>query len=466
MKRLLFLSLSFLYLPLLLHAQGIQFESGTWNDVLNKAREQNRLIYLDVYTTWCGPCKMMASKIFPAKEAGDKYNPLFINYKIDAEKGEGIEVAKKYNVTGYPTNLYINPVTEEVVYRSMGAPAEVETFVKRADIALAEYKDPMSWEEYEAAFHEGRQDKLFMETFLEKADRLDKNNDDLLNAYIAKYIKNEKPDTGTLKYLLQHTKTIDNKAFPLLEKNSKTIASLYPGTENYFQSWASGLTYGTMQKAVETKKEELLPAMKSFLQKYDPDGYQNGLMQYFTKEYYRAVRDKDKYWKATVDEATYLASKPVSFYKQQDAKQLEQAKKSLELQLNMQGIPDSLHKKYIDATLENNPSYKKSASLQAANRLNETCWGIYENRKDQASLVPQALAWSKKSLELSEGIPELWPMIADTYAHLLFLNGHKKEAIDLQEKAIETLKKHDPESENLEEFEAELQKMKQSSLNK
>ncbi len=92
-------------LPFLSMAQ-ISFEKGDWASVLAKAKQENKMVFVDFYTTWCAPCKVMDRDVFPLTEVGDLYNKNFINYKIDAEKGEGIALAEKYNVKAYPTYIF------------------------------------------------------------------------------------------------------------------------------------------------------------------------------------------------------------------------------------------------------------------------------------------------------------------------------------------------------------------------
>ena len=65
------------------------------------------MVLVDCYTSWCGPCKIMASKILPQKEVGDFLNERFVCVKYDMEKGEGPEIAKKYGVEAYPTFLLL-----------------------------------------------------------------------------------------------------------------------------------------------------------------------------------------------------------------------------------------------------------------------------------------------------------------------------------------------------------------------
>ncbi|MEL6989475.1 MAG: thioredoxin domain-containing protein, partial [Bacteroidota bacterium] len=110
-----FFSLSFLTIQ----AQGIEFIHESWTEALEKANAEDKIIFVDAYTTWCGPCKWMAKNVFPEKEVGDLYNNTFVNLKLDMEKGEGLTFAKKYNVRAYPTLLFINK-EGEVVHKALG----------------------------------------------------------------------------------------------------------------------------------------------------------------------------------------------------------------------------------------------------------------------------------------------------------------------------------------------------------
>ncbi len=120
-------------------SQGIKFEEGTWSEVVAKAKAEKKPIFIDLYATWCGPCKVMAKDVFTDKGVGDKYNASFVNYKVDAEKGEGVTLAKKYGLKGYPTFIFIDPANEKEIYRVMGSMPPAE-FIAEADKALAKVK--------------------------------------------------------------------------------------------------------------------------------------------------------------------------------------------------------------------------------------------------------------------------------------------------------------------------------------
>lgn len=99
---------------------GIQFENISFDEAIKKAKSSNKLIFIDAYAVWCGPCKWMSANTFTDKEVGDFFNDNFINLKIDMEKGEGPNLSRKFKVTAYPTLFFINK-DEEIVKRVLGA---------------------------------------------------------------------------------------------------------------------------------------------------------------------------------------------------------------------------------------------------------------------------------------------------------------------------------------------------------
>lgn len=100
-----------LCLPLMATAQdrAIKFEENvSFAEAVAKAKADNKLLFVDCYTSWCGPCKMLARDVFTNNEVADYFNVNFINFKVDCEKGEGPELASKYKINSYPTLLFID----------------------------------------------------------------------------------------------------------------------------------------------------------------------------------------------------------------------------------------------------------------------------------------------------------------------------------------------------------------------
>jgi thiol:disulfide interchange protein len=88
---------------------GIRFKSMSLEKAKQIAKETDKLIFIDAYTSWCGPCKRMAATSFMEEEVGEIFNERFVNIKIEMEKDvDGPEVARLYKVRAYPTLLVIN----------------------------------------------------------------------------------------------------------------------------------------------------------------------------------------------------------------------------------------------------------------------------------------------------------------------------------------------------------------------
>ncbi|NOU59331.1 thioredoxin family protein [Marinifilum caeruleilacunae] len=138
MKRLLLVAVMAV-ISLSVSAQGIQFEHGTFAEALAKAKKENKLLFVDFYTTWCGPCKKMSETIFTQKEVGDYYNKNFISLKVDAEKGEGPKLAEANKVKGFPTMIFFNADGTENK-RLVGATPDAGFFISFAKQVTGEEK--------------------------------------------------------------------------------------------------------------------------------------------------------------------------------------------------------------------------------------------------------------------------------------------------------------------------------------
>jgi thioredoxin 1 len=88
--------------------KGIQFVEPNWAKAIEQAKKQKKMIFIDAYTTWCGPCRMLKQKTFTDKAAGDFFNKHFINIALDMENGDGIAFAQKYQIRAYPTLLIMD----------------------------------------------------------------------------------------------------------------------------------------------------------------------------------------------------------------------------------------------------------------------------------------------------------------------------------------------------------------------
>ena len=125
-----------------LFASGIEFTSGSWEEITAKAQREDKLIFVDFYAEWCAPCKWMARETFTQKAVGDFFNQNFINVSIDAEK-EFLQLVNSTGIDAYPT-LAIFDANGLIIIKETGA--------KDASGILSFGRKAVGVEKFEAAF--------------------------------------------------------------------------------------------------------------------------------------------------------------------------------------------------------------------------------------------------------------------------------------------------------------------------
>ena len=103
---------------------GIKFFNGTWKEVLAKASAEKKPIFLDIYATWCGPCKLLKRETFVNKEVAKFYNANFINVSLDGEKDDGAILAEQYRIPGYPSLFIFDNQGKPILTTSGFLPAK------------------------------------------------------------------------------------------------------------------------------------------------------------------------------------------------------------------------------------------------------------------------------------------------------------------------------------------------------
>lgn len=147
MKKLF--SLFILFISLSVFSQeSINFEKGTFKEILAKAKKEKKLVFMDAFAVWCGPCKMMEKNIFPLPAVSEYYNANFINARFDMEKGEGREIAMKYGVRSYPTFLFLNG-DGEVVLKNYGYMGEQDFLTIAKEANQPKYRNSSNKELFE-----------------------------------------------------------------------------------------------------------------------------------------------------------------------------------------------------------------------------------------------------------------------------------------------------------------------------
>jgi len=204
---------------------GIQFFAGTWNEALNKATFEGKLIFVDAYTSWCGPCKKMTMQTFPDKSLGDFFNENFINVKLDMEKGEGTSFASKYGVFSYPTLLFIDG-NGKIVQREIG--------FKTPDILLNIGKKVVNAATDTKAFDDKYESKDYDVKFLAEYAKVLMKNKKPYNHIVDEYLmkQNDKNSREYFDFIYEFTNNYDTRIFNIFVENKARIIE-YQGETNF-----------------------------------------------------------------------------------------------------------------------------------------------------------------------------------------------------------------------------------------
>ena len=203
-----------------LTAQGIEFFAGSWSEALEKAAAEDKLIFVDAYAEWCGPCKLMSTRVFPDAQVGEYFNANFISVKYDMEKAESEEFRKWHSASAYPTLLFIN-AENEVVHRLIGA-RQSEQLVRDAAAALARTEKDLEElrADYEADYAAEPAFKYVRALLRAEEPHLRVAND---------YLRRPATDftaPATLRLLLLAATEADSRLFDLLLEHQDAVAKL------------------------------------------------------------------------------------------------------------------------------------------------------------------------------------------------------------------------------------------------
>ena len=238
------------------HTQGIAFFEGTWEQVLEKAKAEEKPIFVDAYTTWCGPCKMMAQRVFPLEEVGTLYNAQFISVQIDMETEAGLLFQKTYPVSAFPTLLYID-ADGKLLKKVVGA--------QQGDALLQIGRNVLKafdrTEELAAAYEKGDRSPEFVYQYIRSLNRAGQSPLRIANEYIKGCAEPERPDN--LKIIYEATTEADSRVFESMVRYRSALNALFSVEKvdaRIYQACGQ-----TAKKALEYASADLLAEAKEKL---------------------------------------------------------------------------------------------------------------------------------------------------------------------------------------------------------
>ncbi|TCC94658.1 thioredoxin family protein [Pedobacter hiemivivus] len=231
----------------------ISFKEADWKTQLATAKKEKKIIFFDAYTTWCGPCKMMAKDVFTKDNVADLFNQTFLNVKYDMEKGEGPALKDKFEVSAYPTYLFING-DGEVVHKIVGSMSAPE-FMEEAKKALNPGSTAFGLaKKFNSGDHSEATALAYMEA-LDKAYEADKMGA-VAKVYFDGLPKASLMEANNWNLALKHLNNPAAQSFAYLYSNKAELEKKY-GAEKvnaYFQRTMSSSVYA-IKRAYEKKTD-------------------------------------------------------------------------------------------------------------------------------------------------------------------------------------------------------------------
>lgn len=267
-------------------SQGIVFDTVSWADAIIKAQTENKLIFVDAYTTWCGPCKAMSANVFTLKEAGDFYNANFINIKMDMEKPAGRTFGQKYPVSAYPTLMFING-EGELVRKHVGG-RDIIGLLQIGEDAL---KVGVNTKALDEKYTAGSRDYDFMYKYLTALSKSGKPTSKIMNEYLDSKPNISNKQMAMLVYAA--SSEADSRIFEQMEQ-LKAIIIAEVGQEAYNLKVKSACK-ATVGKAIQLELASLVE---------EAVGKANQNLSTGAKEF--EYESRLGYAKANKDKATYM----------------------------------------------------------------------------------------------------------------------------------------------------------------
>jgi thioredoxin-related protein len=199
-------------------------DNPEWSDVLKLAENSGKIIFLDGYTSWCAPCKRMEKEVFTRARVANYFNQKFINVKYDMEAAEGMKLKKAYEVSVFPTYLFVNQ-KGKVVHKIVGAYTEKDDFLEYSMLAATPGE---SYADLQHRYNNGERNSILMFSYLRAlkfAAETDKEKD-IVDNYLGLMGKDHFMDPAYWDIIKHFMSDPLSKPFHILLENRAEIAAV------------------------------------------------------------------------------------------------------------------------------------------------------------------------------------------------------------------------------------------------
>lgn len=283
------LLLAFILSPKYIFSQKINFteikSEKDWLDILEKAKNLDKAIFLDIYAVWCGPCKKMDSEVFSDPRVAEFYNNNFINTKVDGESQFGVILAREFSLRGYPSMYYFD--NNKFIYSQLVGFRPSENFIEYGKM-ITKYKNNLK--NYAESFEKGNLNSGDIKNYIDILTEINYKEpiSKITETFISSMKLNDILDPDNKLLIINSALKFESVQFQDILNENDSLTSIW-GWKDY-----SNLLENVFQEALEraAKNEdvqlrdrladELIPVFFQF----DPESVKYG--KFLTRKLYQA----------------------------------------------------------------------------------------------------------------------------------------------------------------------------------
>ena len=217
--------------------QGVKFHDLAFDQAAERAAAENKLVFVDFFTTWCVPCKEMDATTFEDSEVAAWLAEHTVALKVDAEANETNEaLAKRFGVRSFPNYVFIAP-DGKLMERIVGKRSP-EQFIAVAESVL---RGENTLDRARSALAAGDSDDPMLRSRLADAYVEMGRDEDALEEYLWCFDEGEKHDEGyhgvRLSFLLSSIERLGRRYPPareaLVERRQVAAQRIVDGSAEY-----------------------------------------------------------------------------------------------------------------------------------------------------------------------------------------------------------------------------------------
>lgn len=391
--------------------QGIRFEAGTFAEAMEKARKENKILFIDAYAVWCGPCKKMSNTVFKEAEVGKYTDQYFVAIKIDVERGEGPSIKTRYAIGSLPGYIFIAPDGNVILRDGGSMPTQkfMDVLAKARECAAS----PNNLTSLAARYESEKTNEEFLKTYLEA---LHQSGNPGYYEVVEQYLsiqKSMQPESKEMvDFLYKHASslTYGGEADRILLENfgsEKWDLYVRKNIRETFQKLPAKMSEQTTEYAIMKKDSTLLDVSIERCKKHglNPvDNQRERLLIYF----YQHSGQGEKYKQLVGPDIE-------AFYNSLDVQDLREKHKIIQ------------EKQKSDPTRK----YRSYATVRSTDlRYRATAYAPFIATPEEKA---QVVKWAKRVYDL---VPDHEDNVA-FYAKALYLYGDKQQGVELMEKAVQ-----------------------------